>query len=97
MGEELLRNLGLSVLAVAVVTLVLIQEMQITFWVISCVIFTLVDLVGSMYLFGLTIEISTSIMVLLCTGLTVDYAAHIGYEFSRMPGDGNGTFIETEK
>lgn len=88
-GEELLRNLGLSILAVAVVTLLLIQEIQITFWVIVCVAFTLVDLVGSMYVFGLTIEISTSIMVLLCTGLTVDYAAHIGYEFSRMPGDGN--------
>ncbi|KAK3931008.1 Patched domain-containing protein 3 [Frankliniella fusca] len=88
-GEELLRNLGLSVLAVAIVTLVLIQEIQITFWVISCVIFTLVDLVGSMYLYGLTIEVSTSIMVLLCTGLTVDYAAHIGYEFSRTTGDGN--------
>ncbi|XP_034243315.1 NPC intracellular cholesterol transporter 1-like isoform X2 [Thrips palmi] len=88
-GEELLRNLGLSILAVAVVTLLLIQEIQITFWVIICVIFTLADLVGSMYFFGLTIEISTSIMVLLCTGLTVDYAAHIGYEFSRMPGDGN--------
>lgn len=88
-GEELLRNLGLSVLAVAIVTLLLIQELQVTFWVISCVIFTLVDLVGSMYLYGLTIEVSTSIMVLLCTGLTVDYAAHIGYEFSRMTGTGN--------
>lgn len=88
-GEELLNNLGFGVVAVAIVTLVMIQEIQITLWVISCVIFTLVDLIGSMYLFGLTIEVSTAIIVLLCTGLTVDYAAHIGYEFSRLPGSGN--------
>ncbi|PSN56234.1 hypothetical protein C0J52_00394, partial [Blattella germanica] len=94
-GEELLRNLGLTVCTVAVVTLLLIQNLQTSFWVICCVVFTVVDLVGSMYWLGLTIEISTSIMVLLCTGLAVDYSAHIGNEFTRLRGTKNERAIET--
>jgi predicted RND superfamily exporter protein len=53
--------------------------------------FTVVDLVGSMYWLGLTIEISTSIMILLCAGLAVDYAAHIGNEFTHLQGTRDGT------
>ena len=90
-GDELLRNLGLTICAVAIVTLILIQNLQTSFWVLSCVIFTVVDVVGSMYWLGLTIEISTSIMVLLCAGLAVDYSAHIGNEFTRLQGTKDGT------
>lgn len=90
-GDELLRNLGLTICAVAIVTLILIQNLQTSFWVLSCVIFTVVDVVGSMYWLGLTIEISTSIMILLCAGLAVDYSAHIGNEFTRLQGTKDGT------
>jgi Niemann-Pick C1 protein len=90
-GDELLRNLGLTICAVAIVTLVLIQNLQTSFWVICCVIFTVVDLVGSMYWLSLTIEISSSIMILLCAGLAVDYSAHIGNEFTRLQGTRDGT------
>lgn len=90
-GDELLRNLGLTICAVAAVTLILIQNLQTSFWVICCVVFTVVDLVGSMYWLGLTIEISTSIMILLCAGLAVDYSAHIGNEFMHLQGTRHGT------
>ncbi|KAJ4445678.1 hypothetical protein ANN_12362 [Periplaneta americana] len=95
-GEELLRNLGLTISAVAMVTLMLIQNLQTSFLVICCVIFTVVDLVGSMYWLGLTIEISTSIMVLLCAGLAVDYSAHIGNEFTRLQGTRDGNYTHSE-
>ncbi|XP_024940827.1 NPC intracellular cholesterol transporter 1 isoform X2 [Cephus cinctus] len=94
-GEELIRNLGLEVLAVALVTLLLIRNLQASFWVICCVLFTLIDLLGSMYYLGLTIEISSSIMVLLCAGLAVDYAAHVGLEFTRATGTRNERTITT--
>lgn len=93
-GDELLRNLGLTICAVAIVTLILIQNLQTSFWVLSCVIFTVVDVVGSMYWLGLTIEISTSIMILLCAGLAVDYSAHIGNEFTRLQGTKDGTLSD---
>ncbi|PNF38055.1 hypothetical protein B7P43_G02357 [Cryptotermes secundus] len=94
-GDELLRNLGLTICAVAIVTLILIQHLQTTFWVICCVIFTVVDLVGSMYWLDLTIEISSSIMILLCAGLAVDYSAHIGNEFTRLQGTRDERAIKT--
>lgn len=94
-GDELLRNLGLTISAVAIVTLILIQNLQTSFWVLCCVIFTVVDLVGSVYWLGLTIEISTSIMILLCAGLAVDYSAHIGNEFMRLQGTKDERAIKT--
>ncbi|XP_021925965.1 Niemann-Pick C1 protein-like isoform X2 [Zootermopsis nevadensis] len=94
-GDELLRNLGLTICAVAAVTLILIQNLQTSFWVICCVVFTVVDLVGSMYWLGLTIEISTSIMILLCAGLAVDYSAHIGNEFMHLQGTRHEKAIKT--
>lgn len=89
-GEELIRNLCLEILAVGLVTALLLRNLEATFWVICCVLFTLIDLMGSMHYLGLTIEISSSIMVLLCAGLAVDYAAHVGLEFTRTEGTKNG-------
>ncbi|XP_011693441.1 PREDICTED: patched domain-containing protein 3-like isoform X1 [Wasmannia auropunctata] len=85
-GEELIRNLSLEILAVGIVTLVLLRNLLASFWVMCCVLFTLIDLLGSMYFLGLTVEISSTIMILLCAGLAVDYAAHIGLEFIRSSG-----------
>nr|CAD7427005.1 unnamed protein product [Timema monikensis] len=45
-GEELIRNLGLTIGAVSIVTLVLIQNIRTALLVISCVIFTVTDLVA---------------------------------------------------
>ncbi|XP_018402992.1 PREDICTED: patched domain-containing protein 3-like isoform X2 [Cyphomyrmex costatus] len=86
-GEELIRNLSLEIMAVGTVTLVLLRNLLTSFWVMCCVLFTLIDLLGSMYFLGLTIEISSTIMILLCAGLAVDYAAHIGLEFIRSSGN----------
>nr|CAD7196796.1 unnamed protein product [Timema douglasi] len=46
-GEELIRNLGLTIGAVSIVTLVLIQNIRTALLVISCVIFTVTDLLFS--------------------------------------------------
>lgn len=89
-GEELIRNMAITIGAVAIVTILLIRNVQTAIWVICCVCFTLVDLVGSMYFFGLTIEISTSIVIILCVGLAVDYSAHIGHKFTTLQGSRDG-------
>ncbi|XP_029156684.1 patched domain-containing protein 3-like isoform X2 [Nylanderia fulva] len=85
-GEELIRNLILEIVAVGIVTLVLLRNLVASFWVMCCVLFTLIDLLGSMYFWELTVEISSTIMILLCAGLAVDYAAHVGLEFIRSSG-----------
>lgn len=93
-GEELIRNLSLAIVAIGIVTILLLRNLLASFWVISCVIFTLIDLLGSMYFLGLIVEISSSILVLLCIGLAVDYASHVGLEFIRRTGSKNGMCVE---
>ncbi|KAH0545741.1 patched domain-containing protein 3-like isoform X1 [Cotesia glomerata] len=94
-GDELIRNLCLELLAVSLVTLVLLRDIKVSFWVICCVAFTLIDLLGSLYYLGLTVEISSSIIILMCAGLAVDYAAHVGLEFTRVTGTRNERSIAT--
>ncbi|XP_012277603.1 patched domain-containing protein 3 [Orussus abietinus] len=85
-GDELIRNLCLEILTVGLVTFVLLRDLQTSFWVICCVLCTLINLLGSMYYLGLTVEISSSIIILLCAGLSVDYAAHIALEYINAEG-----------
>ena len=67
-------------------TALLIRDLVTSAAVIACVVCTLVGLVGSMVLFGLTVEITTSIVVTLCVGLAVDYSAHVGHKFATLRG-----------
>ncbi|XP_008554169.2 patched domain-containing protein 3 isoform X1 [Microplitis demolitor] len=94
-GDELTRNLCLEILAVSLVTVILLRDIKVSFWVICCVVFTLIDLLGSLYYLGLTIEISSSIIILMCAGLAVDYAAHVGLEFTRVTGTRDERSIAT--
>ncbi|KOC68201.1 Patched domain-containing protein 3, partial [Habropoda laboriosa] len=94
-GEELTRNLCLEILTIGIVIVIFLRNLRASFWVICCVFFTLIDLLGAMYFLNLTIEMSSSIMILLCAGLAVDYAAHMGLEFLRTKGSKNERAIAT--
>ncbi|XP_077981544.1 patched domain-containing protein 3-like [Glandiceps talaboti] len=87
--EELYRNLGLAMAAVFLVTLILIANLWTALLVFLCVIVSLVDVVGMMYFWGLTIDTVTTINLILAVGLTVDYSAHIGHTFMTIVGDRN--------
>ncbi|OWF43557.1 Niemann-Pick C1 protein [Mizuhopecten yessoensis] len=86
---ELYRNLGLAALCVFVVCLILIANLFTSLMVLSCVIFTLLDVGGMMNFWGLTIDTVTSIILILAIGLAVDYSAHIGHCFMTFTGDRN--------
>ena len=43
-----------------------------------------------MHLWGLTIDVVTSIQLILAIGLAVDYSAHIGHCFMTFQGERNG-------
>lgn len=92
-SSELIRNLGLTMAAVVCVTLILISDLVTVFWVFTCIAFTLIDLLGLMYFWGLTIEISSSIIVILAAGLAIDYSAHIGHTFTTIRGSKSSTPI----
>ncbi|XP_075238943.1 patched domain-containing protein 3-like [Convolutriloba macropyga] len=78
---ELFRNVGLAFIVVFLVCMLLIANIVTVALVLSCVVFTLVDVIGFLHLWGNTINVVTTIMVILAVGLAVDYAAHIGHTF----------------
>eukprot|EP00088_Acartia_fossae_P041082 TRINITY_DN4294_c0_g1_i7.p1 TRINITY_DN4294_c0_g1~~TRINITY_DN4294_c0_g1_i7.p1 ORF type:complete len:1080 (-),score=273.26 TRINITY_DN4294_c0_g1_i7:86-3325(-) len=85
-GTELYRNIGLALVAVVVVTLVLLTNFQICFMVFCCVILTLVDIVGFLHFWEMTIDIISCVSIVLAIGLCVDYSVHIGHAFLIAPG-----------
>lgn len=84
--EELFRNMGLALLAVFLVTLVVLANLWTCLMVFTCVGFTLVNITGTMYFWGLTVETVITIILVLAVGLSVDYASHIGHTFMVISG-----------
>ena len=64
-SQELVRNVSLAFGVIAAVSVLLITELTVALLVIACVALTLLDMVGVMYFIGLTVEIVTSINLLL--------------------------------
>ena len=90
-GYELWRNIGLAMMCVALVTLVLIANIQICLFVVTSVALTLADIVGFLHFWGLTIDIISCITIVLAVGLCVDYSVHIGHAY--LVAKGRGIFF----
>ena len=43
-----------------------------------------------MHLLGLTIDVVTSLILILAIGMSVDYAAHVGHTFMTLTGTRDG-------
>ncbi|XP_043686569.1 NPC1-like intracellular cholesterol transporter 1 isoform X1 [Vespula pensylvanica] len=80
-AQEVLRNIILALICVMATTAILIAEPQTCFWILLCVLLTLLNVCGFMYFWGLTIDIVSCIGLELAVGLSVDYAAHIAHAF----------------
>lgn len=85
--KELFRNVLLATLCVFLVTLFLLSNLWAALMVVSCVALALIDIAGFMHFWGITIDVVTTIIMVLAIGLTVDYSAHIAHGFmvSRKP------------
>ncbi|KAK2582155.1 hypothetical protein KPH14_004514 [Odynerus spinipes] len=84
-SQEVLRNLLLALICVMATTAVLIAEPQTCFWILLCVLLTLLNVCGFMNFWGLTIDIVSCIGLELAVGLSVDYAAHVAHAFLNAP------------
>lgn len=85
-SEELFRNLFLAIICVSLTTLVLLANVGSCLIVILCVILSLVDVGGAMYLWGLTIDIVASTNIIISVGLCVDFSAHVAHFFMIQSG-----------
>ena len=55
--------------------------------VVANVILVLINVAGYMWLWGLSIDTASSILLTIALGLAVDYSAHIAHAFMAAPGD----------
>lgn len=83
---ELYRNIGLSMLCVFITMLILLADIWGSTLVMVCVSVSLIDVMGFMHFWGLTIDVVTSIIVIISIGLCVDYSAHIAHAFLTSQG-----------
>ncbi|CAG0920738.1 unnamed protein product, partial [Notodromas monacha] len=86
-GDELLRNMLLALLCVLIMTLILIASIPTCLMVLLCVILTLVDVIGTMHFWGLTLDTVSCVILVIAIGLCVDYSAHMGHTFMTLAGD----------
>ena len=76
-----MRNISFAFGAIAIVNFLLIADLVVSILVFLCVALTLLEIAGGAYFMGLTIEISTSIILILAVGLALDYSAYIGVTY----------------
>lgn len=94
---EVLRNMELALICVMACTVLLIANFQICFWIFICVLLTMVNVMGFMQRWGLTIDVVTCIALQLAIGLCVDYASHIGHTFLTVHGSEHDRALNTVK
>ena len=94
---ELWRNLVLAIVCVFVITLVLLSNFTASFLVLICVVFTLIDVVGILHLWGITVDVPSCSCIVMSVGLCVDYSAHIAHAFLVSSGRWNSKYVHQKK
>jgi len=85
-GTEMVSNLIICGTVILVVVFAMIPKPQIAVWVVLCIILSIIDVVGMLYWWDVTINSISTIYVLISIGLAVDYAAHIAHMFKESKG-----------
>ena len=80
-GFELWRNVGLAIMCVFVITLILLANIKICLMVLGIVVITLIDIVGFLHFWNITIDIISCINIVIAIGLCVDYSVHIAHAY----------------
>ena len=85
-GAELLRNLLICGGVIFVMVCVMIPKFQISAFVAGTIIVSMINVVGFLYFWDVTISGVSTIYILICVGLAVDYSAHIAHMFKESTG-----------
>eukprot|EP00090_Calanus_glacialis_P014060 TRINITY_DN22697_c0_g1_i1.p1 TRINITY_DN22697_c0_g1~~TRINITY_DN22697_c0_g1_i1.p1 ORF type:complete len:525 (-),score=56.22 TRINITY_DN22697_c0_g1_i1:73-1449(-) len=79
--EEMNRNIGLALACITVITLIMLANFTVCFMVLITVILTLINIIGFLHFWNITIDIFSASGAVLSIGLCVDYAVHLGLAF----------------
>merc|ERR1712230_262742 len=92
--EELVRNLLVCAAVILVMIAAMIPRIRISIWVAICIIMSIIDVVGMMHWWGVTISGVSTIYILISVGLAVDYSAHIAHMFKEEKGSARERAVE---
>jgi hypothetical protein len=79
--RELFLNVGLAILAVAVIVFFTVASLTTSLLITLNVAFCICEILGFMWALGIAIDSVSVINIVLAVGLSVDYSAHIGHCF----------------
>ena len=84
--HEAIQNLGLALAAVFVIVTLLVANIGATLLVMLCVVLVDIDILGLMWLWGVSIDSVAIINLVLAIGLSVDYSVHLAHAFATAQG-----------
>ena len=77
----------MALMVVGIVSFTMLANFSLCLMVMACVMLTLVDLVGTLHFWDVTIDVISCVNIVLATGLCVDYSVHIAHAFSVAEGE----------
>merc|ERR1712048_347070 len=83
---EFSRNIIISFGVIVAIVALLIPQPRIAAVVAVNIVLAIVEIIGFCYYFGLKLNGVTTIYLLICVGLAVDYSAHIAHAFMSSVG-----------
>ena len=86
LAGELLQNLSLALFCVMVIVFITLADIYICLSILCCVIFTMIDVLGILYIWGMTLEPFSLMATIIGIGLSVDYSVHIAHAFIASEG-----------
>ena len=83
---EAIRNISSTMAVMVVIIAFLLVNPKAVAVVCFCLCLIIIDIIGYMHFWDLTLDSVTIIMLIIALGLSVDYAAHIGRAFMEVHG-----------
>lgn len=86
---EAIRNISSTMAVMVVIIAFLLVNPKAVLVVCFCLCLIIINIIGYMHFWDLTLDSVTIIMLVIALGLSVDYAAHIGRAFMEVHGTPN--------
>ncbi len=87
MGSELIRNVGIALVAIAIITLLMLGDIRAWLLLIATIVASLVNMVGFLHLWHVNVDIASAVFIIMALGVGVDYASHVALAFVTANGN----------
>jgi hypothetical protein len=95
--KELVRNLLICGAVILVIIFLMIPHPRIAVFVVGSIVLSIIDLLGFLYFWDVTISGVSTIYILISVGLAVDYSAHIAHLYVVSTGNSQERAVDSLK